>query len=473
MHSCKQDPSGNARPNLRQDDSRMRRPSNRPKPSSKQAKRDLDQAKLNLRYCDVVAEIDGVVTRRNVNPGNNVQAGQKPDGRPLAHRNLDQRQLQRNPARRPANRPARALRGRHVRQPARIRGPHHRLHHGHRPDPRAVAAAECDRQLRQDRAAAAGSNRAVRLRPRKGPVVRRACRSSPTSTTRNRPTGPAPANSCSRFMGCPKARASQARAKPQPGSGSTRNHRRLPNDDDNRASAHRFLFSSTSQELLNEQRGRNADRNRPPGDQPLGRRRRRGRAHLHGSAGYDHRQRRAAVHRRRPLGGQRRQRVGAHELPGGQRHHPADLRLALGSPRPPQLLPASIAVFTIASGLCGMATTPSATDPVPRDPGPGRRRASALQPGHPPRRLSARKARRGHDHIRHRRLARARRRPDAGRLPHRQLQLALDLLHQHPRRRTRPCWLPTSWSRTPTISRPSGPNCGASRSTSITSAWGC
>jgi membrane fusion protein (multidrug efflux system) len=38
--------------------------------------RDLIQAELNLRYCDVVAEIDGVVTRRNVNPGNNVQVGQ-------------------------------------------------------------------------------------------------------------------------------------------------------------------------------------------------------------------------------------------------------------------------------------------------------------------------------------------------------------------------------------------------------------
>ena len=31
---------------------------------------------LNLRYCDIVSEIDGVVTRRNVNPGNNVQVGQ-------------------------------------------------------------------------------------------------------------------------------------------------------------------------------------------------------------------------------------------------------------------------------------------------------------------------------------------------------------------------------------------------------------
>jgi membrane fusion protein (multidrug efflux system) len=40
------------------------------------ANRDLIQAELNLRYCDIIAEIDGVVTRRNVNPGNNVQIGQ-------------------------------------------------------------------------------------------------------------------------------------------------------------------------------------------------------------------------------------------------------------------------------------------------------------------------------------------------------------------------------------------------------------
>ena len=40
------------------------------------AQRNLDEAKLDLSYCTVVAEIDGVVTRRNVNPGNNVQVGQ-------------------------------------------------------------------------------------------------------------------------------------------------------------------------------------------------------------------------------------------------------------------------------------------------------------------------------------------------------------------------------------------------------------
>ena len=40
------------------------------------AESDLAQAKLNLRYCDVIAEIDGVITRRNVNPGNDVLVGQ-------------------------------------------------------------------------------------------------------------------------------------------------------------------------------------------------------------------------------------------------------------------------------------------------------------------------------------------------------------------------------------------------------------
>jgi len=40
------------------------------------AQRDLDQANLDLRYCTIHAEIDGVVTRRNVNPGNYIQVGE-------------------------------------------------------------------------------------------------------------------------------------------------------------------------------------------------------------------------------------------------------------------------------------------------------------------------------------------------------------------------------------------------------------
>jgi membrane fusion protein (multidrug efflux system) len=41
-----------------------------------QTQSDLDQAELNLSYCTVYAEIDGVITRRDVNPGDNLQAGQ-------------------------------------------------------------------------------------------------------------------------------------------------------------------------------------------------------------------------------------------------------------------------------------------------------------------------------------------------------------------------------------------------------------
>ena len=42
----------------------------------RQARHDLELAELNLRYCDITSEIDGVVVGRNVNPGNAVQAGQ-------------------------------------------------------------------------------------------------------------------------------------------------------------------------------------------------------------------------------------------------------------------------------------------------------------------------------------------------------------------------------------------------------------
>ena len=40
------------------------------------SQRALAQANLDLSYCRIVAEIDGVVTRRNVNPGNYVQVGE-------------------------------------------------------------------------------------------------------------------------------------------------------------------------------------------------------------------------------------------------------------------------------------------------------------------------------------------------------------------------------------------------------------
>ena len=41
-----------------------------------QAARDAEQARLDLSYCSIKSEIDGVITRRNVNAGNGVQVGQ-------------------------------------------------------------------------------------------------------------------------------------------------------------------------------------------------------------------------------------------------------------------------------------------------------------------------------------------------------------------------------------------------------------
>ena len=48
----------------------------------------------------------------------------------------------------------------------------------------------------------------------------------------------------------------------------------------------------------------------------------------------------------------------------------------------------SIAVFTLASAAVRHGHQPGADDPVPGDPGPGRRRAPAVQPGGPAGQLS-------------------------------------------------------------------------------------
>ena len=55
----------------------------------------------------------------------------------------------------------------------------------------------------------------------------------------------------------------------------------------------------------------------------------------------------------------------------------------------------SIAMFTLASALCGMATSLNMLIAVPRAPGAGRRRPAAVEPGHPARRLPAGEAGRG------------------------------------------------------------------------------
>ena len=154
----KQDPHGRPRSHLRQVDLAVAEHQAGRRPKLEQARRDLDEAELNLRYCDVVSEIDGVVTRRNVNPGNNVQAGQSL----MAVRSLTEIWID-------ANFKETQLADLRIGQRVRcevdmygrrreLRGSHHRLHHGDGPNAGAVATAKCHGQLREDRAATAGAD---------------------------------------------------------------------------------------------------------------------------------------------------------------------------------------------------------------------------------------------------------------------------------------------------------------------------
>ena len=164
-----------------------------------QARRDLDQAELNLRYCDIVSEIDGVVTGRNVNPGNNVQVGQSL----MAVRSLTEIWIDANFK---ETQLANLRIGQRVRCEVDMYGSRREfegritgLHHGDRRDPVAAAAAERHGQLREDRPAPAGPDRIDRLRPRQGSACSSACRSRPTCITRSRPPGRTPGVSCSRL----------------------------------------------------------------------------------------------------------------------------------------------------------------------------------------------------------------------------------------------------------------------------------
>ena len=90
----------------------------------------LAQAELNLRYCQVVSEIDGVVTGRNVNPGDNIQAGQSLMAVRSLTEILDHGQLQGDAAPLPADWPKGSLLRWTCSACTQVRGPNHRFRHG-------------------------------------------------------------------------------------------------------------------------------------------------------------------------------------------------------------------------------------------------------------------------------------------------------------------------------------------------------
>ena len=155
---------------------------------------------------------------------------------------------------------------------------------------------------------------------------------------------------------------------------------------------------------------------------------------LHGGARHLHRQRGAAPHLRLARRQHRRGHLGADQLPGVQRHRSAAGRMGIERPGPAKLLrllhrhlhrlELPVRRGSLAAHAAGL----------PHPAGRGRRRAAAHGAGHHGRLVRAPQARPGLCPLWTGRRARALHRPHARRLDHRQLLLALDLLHQHPGR---------------------------------------
>ena len=200
-------------------------------------------------------------------------------------------------------------------------------------------------------------------------------------------------------------------------------------------------------------------RSQPTGVQLLGRRLRGRRAHVHGDFGHDDHERGPAVHRRRSVRRADRRRLGDHELSGRQRHRPADHRLAVGTPRPPQILPAihrrlhasprrcaawptsleQMILFRVIQGLAGGGLQPCSQG-VLLDAFPPEKQGTAMT-------LFGVAA-----------IIAPIVGPTLGGWILRQLRLAVDLPHQRPDRPVVPGRRVRSWSTTPNTSSRSGPS---------------
>ena len=268
------------------------------------ANRDLAQAELDLRYCDVVAEIDGVITRRNVNPGDNVQVGQGL----MAIRSLREIWVD-------ANFKETQLRDLRIGQPVDL-----------------YVDMYGDRQVFKGRITGftIGTGSTLALLPAQNAtgnfikVVQRlpvrieledydpdknplfiGTSVVPYVYLNKPPTGP----NAGKFLQAdcrarrPRVRLRARRAPTNDGRGAF--HRPASRADINPWLVAAIVVVPTFMEVLDTTIAVVA----------------------------------LALYRRRPVGDGRRRRMGHHQLPRRQRHHPADHRLAVGASRPPQLLP--------------------------------------------------------------------------------------------------------------------------------------
>ena len=165
-------------------------------------------------------------------------------------------------------------------------------------------------------------------------------------------------------------------------------------------------------------------------DQSMGHRADRDDGHVHGGARHEHRQRLAAAHRRQSFGIDQRKHLGADELSGGQRDRAAAFRLAVVDPRPQAVLHDVRVDVHDQLDAVRPGDELGPIDFLPRAARDRRRRIAAVGTGDPGRHVSAAEARDGDGRVWHGDPCRADSRPDARRLDHRQLFLALDFLHQ-------------------------------------------
>ena len=133
----------------------------------------------------------------------------------------------------------------------------------------------------------------------------------------------------------------------------------------------------------------------------------------------------------RRLGHQlRREHVGAHQLPRGQRRGVTAERVASRVFGRKNYYMGCVALFSVSSLLCGLAPSSQLPDLLSRAARRRRRRPGAGGAGDPGRYFSGREARVGLRALQHGDRHRAGHRAAAGRVDHRQLFLALGLLHQ-------------------------------------------